>query len=286
MRKLLALATLAVLGGCAIIVAPGEGDMRVHTVFDNDKVDGNGVAARDERAVAALPALEVSGAMRVEVRVGPAPSLVVEADSNLLPLIRTETRGDTLKVYSDSQLRSRNPIRITYTVPRLSEVRASGSGQVDVRDLNGAPLDVRKSGSGEVRLAGNVDSLNARVSGSGVIDATALHSASADLDMSGSGRVSVGEVRGDYARVNVSGSGRLEAKGVVRSLNARVSGSGSAELAGLTTQEADLNASGSGGIRATVKRSLIASTGGAGGIRVYGQPAQRSIRGDKVHLID
>ena len=34
----------------------------------------------------ALPALDVSGSLPVEVRVGPAPSLVVEADGNLLPL--------------------------------------------------------------------------------------------------------------------------------------------------------------------------------------------------------
>jgi hypothetical protein len=34
----------------------------------------------------------------VDVRVGPATSLVVEADSNLLPLIRTDVRGDTLVI--------------------------------------------------------------------------------------------------------------------------------------------------------------------------------------------
>jgi hypothetical protein len=289
MRKLIALASvaaLASLAGCAIIVSPNDGDVRMRTVFSDSAVEGDGVAARDQRQVAVHRQLEVGGSMLVEVRVGPAPSLLVEADSNLLPFILTQESGDTLKISTERHLRSKTPIRVVYTTPRLSEVRVSGSGQVAVSELNGAPLDVRKSGSGQVRLAGKVDSLNARASGSGILDAGGLRSASADLSLSGSGRMNVGEIRGDYARVSVDGSGVLQAGGTVRSLNARVAGSGNVDLASLSTQDADLAANGSGGIRATVKQSLIAHGGGSGGIRVYGHPAQRSITGNGVHLLD
>ncbi len=289
MRSLIALATLAAvasLSGCAIIVSPNDGDVRMRSVFSDSTVEGNGVAARDGRQVAAHGELEVSGSMQVEVRVGPAPSLLVEADGNLLPYIRTEASGNTLKIANERHLRSKTPIRVVYTTPRLSEVRASGSGQIVVRGLNGAPLAVRKSGSGTVALAGKVDSLHARVSGSGVLDAADLHSASADLGLAGSGRMHVGQIRGDYARLNVAGSGVLQAGGAVRSLNARVAGSGNVDVAGLSTQDADLAADGSGGIRATVRQSLIAHGGGSGGIRVYGQPAQRSVTGRNVHLLD
>ena len=289
MRSLIALATLTAVasrGGCAIIVTPNGDDVRMHTVFSDQTVEGNGIAARDQRQVAAHGELEVSGAMQVEVRVGPAPSLLVEADGNLLPYIRTEERGNALKIYSERNLHSKLPIRIVYTTPRLSEVCASGSGQVFVRGLNGAPLEVRKSGSGQVRLAGKVDSLLARVSGSGVLDAGELSSASADLGLSGSGRMNIGEIRGDYVRASVAGSGVLQAGGAVRSLNARVAGSGNLDLASLSTQDADLAADGSGGIRATVRQSLIAHGGGSGGIRVYGHPAKSSVTGRNVHLLD
>lgn len=289
MRPLIALAcaaALATLGGCAIIVAPNDGDTRMRTVFSSGAVEGNGVAARDQRVVGAHGTVAVAGALAVEVRVGQAPSLLVEADANLLPYIRTEARGDTLQISTERALNSKTPVRIVYTAPRLSEVRATGSGQVDVRGLDGAPLDVRKSGSGQVSLAGKVDSLNARVSGSGSVDAGALRSASADLLLSGSGRMNVGDIQGEYARMHVAGSGVLQAAGRVRSLNARVSGSGSVDVASLASQDADLAADGSGGIRATVKQSLVAHGSGSGGIRVYGQPAQRSISGKGVHLLD
>lgn len=286
MRTLIALASLAVLAGCAIIVAPGDGDTRVHTAWSSDSKEGDGVAARDQRAIGALPALDVSGSLPVEVRVGPAPSLVVEADSNLLSLIRTETQGDTLRIYSEKSLRSKTPLRIVYTTPRLSEVRASGATRVEVSDLNGAPLDVRRSGSSEVRLAGKVGNLNARSSGSGLLDASRLQADGIDATLSGSSRMRLGQVKGDHARLELSGSSSLDASGAVRSLSARVSGSANVDLADLKTEDADLGASGAGGIRATVKQSLFARTSGSGGIRVYGHPAQRSITGDRVHLLD
>lgn len=286
MRTILALAVAATLGGCAIIVNPGDGDTRVHTAWSNGGQEGNGVAARDGRAVSALAALSVEDSLPVEVQVGPAPSLLVEADSNLLPLIRTETRGDTLHISTEKNLRSKTPIRIVYTVPSLSEVRASGASRVEVRDLKGAPLDVRRSGSAELRLAGSVPSLNAYSSGSGLLDASRLRAGSVDATLSGSSRVRLGQVEGDHARVELSGSSSLEGSGAVRSLSARTSGSSSVDLAALATQDADLGASGSGSIRATVRQSLFARTSGSGGIRVYGQPAQRSITGDRVHLLD
>ena len=287
MRTIFALAALAALAGCAIIVAPQDGsDMRVHTSWSSGTKEGDGVAMRDARAIAALPALDVSGSLPVEVRVGPVPSLVVEADSNLLPLIRTEARGDTLRIWSEQGLRSKTPLRIVYTTPRLTDLRASGATRVDVRGLDGAPLDVRKSGSASVSLAGRVGSLNARGSGSGLIDAAELRSNSIDVTLSGSSRMRLGPVSGDVARAELSGSSSLDASGAVRSLSTRVSGSASADLAALTTQDADLGASGAGSIRATVRQSLFARTSGAGGIRVYGQPVQRSISGERVHLLD
>ncbi|TFW33780.1 head GIN domain-containing protein [Massilia horti] len=286
MRILSTFACLAALGGCAIVVTPNDGDFQVYTPFSSNAVEGNGVAARDVRAVGSLQGLEVRGNMVVDVRVGPAPSLTVEADSNLLPLIRTETVGDTLRVSSERPLRSRTPIRITYTVPRLADLQSSGSGRVMVAGLNGGALTVRSSGSGVTSLGGRVARLDARVSGSGGVDALGLESGSISLHGSGSGHMTVGRANGDYADIELTGSGRARASGAVRTLMVRVSGSGSVDLAGLSSQQADLAASGSGGITANVTQSLVAQTSGSGGVRVYGNPAQRTITGKSVHILN
>jgi len=287
MRTLIAIACLAALGGCAIVVAPGaDGDYQVRTPFNNNTVDGDGIAGRDQRMVGTVNGLDVNGAIVVDVRVGPATSLVVEADSNLLPLVRTDVRGDTLNIYTDRSYRSRNPVHVIYTVPRLTDLRQNGSGRVTVEGLAGAPLTLRRNGSGSVALSGRVASLEAENNGSGSVDAGRLESASARLAMSGSGRMEIGQVRGDYAIVNLSGSGQLRVGGVVRSLTARANGSGHLDLAKLASDQADLASTGSGGITANVRQSLIAQNGGSGGIRVYGNPGQRSVSGNHVQMLN
>jgi hypothetical protein len=289
MRTLISLAcAAALLGGCAIVVTPNDGDFHVYSAFDSkgNTVEGDGVVARDTRAVAGLQGLEVGGGMVVDVRVGPAPSLQVEADSNLLPLIRTEAVGDTLRVTSERPLRSRNPIHISYTTPRLSELRTSGSGRVTVTGLNGAPLAVSKNGSGVTELVGRVARLDLQSNGSGRLEALALESGSAKIAVSGSGHATVGRINGDYAELDLNGSGNVRASGAVRALTVRVNGSGNADLSGLASERADLVSNGSGGITANVKQSLMAQASGSGGVRVYGNPAQRTISGKSVHLLD
>jgi hypothetical protein len=288
MRTLIALACVAALSGCIVIATPsGEGgkDYKVYTPLDGRTIDGNGIAARDTRSVAAVPGLDVGGSMIVEVRVGGAPSLVVEGDSNLLALVKTETRGSTLYIETENRLRSTTPLKVTYTVPRLTDLHSGGSGHVTVRDLKGEPLSVRLGGSGVARLSGEVAEFDAKVSGSGKIEAGELRARNADVVVSGSGGVVLGQVRGDNARIQISGSGTVQTGGAVRSLNVRVSGSGSADLAGLTTEQGDLASSGSGGISATVRQSVFAQTSGSGPIRVYGQPAQRNTSGRGVQML-
>jgi hypothetical protein len=284
MRTMLAIAAAAaILGGCAIVVAPnGDGDYHVSTPFSG--LQGDGVIAREGRPVGAVQGLDVGGSMVVEVRVGPAPSLTVEADRNLLPLIRTDVRGDSLVISSEGSYRSANPVHVIYTTPRLSEVRHGGSGKLTVMGLNGGPLRVQQGGSGSVILAGQVGKLEVDSGGSGSVDADALQAGSARLTLSGSGRMSVGQVRGEYADVGVSGSGTVRVAGAVRSLNAHSSGSGRLDLAGLSSRQGDLSSSGSGGISANVSESLVAQTSGAGGIRVAGNPAQRNVSGKHVQL--
>jgi hypothetical protein len=72
----------------------------------------------------------------------------------------------------------------------------------------------------------------------------------------------------------------------VRALTVHVNGSGSADLSGLASENADLVTNGSGGITANVKQSLVAQSTGSGGVRVYGNPAQRSISGRSIQLLN
>lgn len=288
MRPLLALTLVAAaaLAGCAIIVAPNDGDVSLHTVFSKDTVVGDGKLVVEQRAVAAgLTELDMSGPLQVEVRVGSTPSLQLEADSNLLPLIRTESNGTALRVWVQGSVRTNNGLRVIYTTPQLGQIRASGSGRLVASGFNGGALTLSKSGSGESQLSGKVGSLNMQLSGSGSVNASALQSGNANLELSGSGSLTMGEVRGDALNVKVRGSGALQASGAATNVNARVSGSGGVNLMAVASERADLATNGSGDISARAKQSLVAQTNGSGSITVYGDPAQRSISGKHVHVV-
>lgn len=287
MRTLLSIACLALLGGCVMIVNPdGDGDLHVRSAFSSAPVvEGNGNYTREVRTIGSLPHVAVNGPMQVDVRVGLAPSLVVEADANLLPLIRTETSGDTLRISSD-RIRSGNPVHIVYTVPTLTGVQANGSGRVFVDGLNGARLQAQMNSSGVLELAGEVSQLDAQLNGSGRLEANRLRAGGADLSSNGSGFLYAGDLRGEHATIGVHGSGKVQARGAVRNLMVHVTGSGSADLDGLASDRGDLQSTGSGAIMADVRQDLVASATGSGAVRVRGNPPQRKLNGRRVYLVE
>lgn len=274
MRTKLLLAALisASLAGCVIVV----GD-------SSDSVRGNGASATESRNIASATALRVENrygvGMDVEVNVGGAPALVIEGDSNLVPLVRTEVSGDTLRVYTEERLHSSNRIRVRYTAPRLTNLETSGAVNTEVQGLAGAPLQVLHSGSGRLELRGQVDRLDMRHAGSGQVYADGLESRSAKVNMSGSGRVNIGSVRGDTLSVSATGSGNFYARGIVRALDVQLTGSGSAQLNDLRTDEANITSNGSGGVYAWVQHKVDARANGSGRIDVTGNPAQRNVFG-------
>lgn len=285
MRKFLALGTLIALSGCAIVINPGSDDVQVHSIFGSSGVAGDGRVMGETRPVTAASGLSVSGPLEVSVRVGGQPGLQVEADSNLLPMIRTEMRGDTLRIWVDGNVASHTAMRVSYSVPQLRELHASGSGRLSVSDLNGSPLSFGKSGSGVAQLSGTVGALDVQSSGSGAVNAGSLNSGRANVRLSGSGRVTLGQVVGDSFTANINGSGELQASGKVQHLTTHVHGSGGANLVTLSSDYADLTTAGSGDISARVTQSIVAQTHGSGSITVYGNPAQRNILGKRVQVV-
>ena len=283
-----AFSALATVAGCAVIVIPEDGNMQYKSSFGGNAVEGNGQAVverRDAVVGANIDGIDINGPLQVEVRVGQAASLQVEGDSNLLPLLRTDASGGSLRVWVEGSVRTANPLRVVYTTAQLRQIHSNGSGRLSVSGLNGAPLVLDQNGSRSVKLAGNVSRLEVRLNGSGSIDAAGLQSGSTLASLNGSGRLNLGQLRGDSLSLDLHGSGGVNASGSVRSMIVRLYGSGSADLAGLTSESAELSTHGSGSISAAVSQSLVADANGSGRVTVYGNPAQRSVSGKRVSVL-
>ncbi|MGH7563161.1 MAG: head GIN domain-containing protein [Gemmatimonadota bacterium] len=196
-------------------------------------VRGSGRRIAQTRAIGDFDRVHVSGEFDVRITSGASPSLRIEGDDNLLPLVETRIIDGALRVRSERDLRSDRRILVEIGTPALAGVETSGSS------------DVRATG---VRA----DAFDAGVSGSGSLDAEGFF--------------------GDLA-VSVSGSGRVVGRGAAETVDVDVSGSGDVDLLAVRARSARVSTSGSGDVSLAVSESLDASTSGSGEVRYSGRPS-------------
>jgi hypothetical protein len=210
MRSALAAALLFALAACRV-----EG------------VAGSGTPKTEAREVPAFDAIEVSGAVRLDVGHGPSQSLAITADDNLLSLFASEVTGTKLVIEATKSIRPKTDVRIAAVLARpLRSLTASGSVTGSITAIEGPELSIRVDGSGELTLAGKVSRLSIDISGSGEIDSLGLAADDLELSIRGSGEARVHAEK--VLAVDISGSGTVRYRGSPK-VTRSISGSGSVE---------------------------------------------------------
>lgn len=130
-------------------------------------VRGSGRRIAQTRALGDFDRVQIAGQFDVRITSGASPSLRVEGDDNLLPLVKTRIVDGTLRVRSERPLRPDRRILVEIGTPALVGVETSGSGDVSLSVSEA--LDASTGGSGEVRYSGR-PVVNASVSGSGEVE--------------------------------------------------------------------------------------------------------------------
>ena len=204
---------VTIAGACTFIGERGEGPM-----------------ASDSRAVGAFTNIEVSGGIGVDVTIGPAGPVVVNAQANIIPIIATEIVGDTLVIHGTKSFTATERVLVQVTTPTLDGITLSGgsSGQVDSLDATSftARLD---GGSGLSVASGRAASLTLTASGGSRATLVGLSATDVTVEVSGGSNASItasGTVTGSAsggARVTVSGGATLDVE---------VTGGASVERAG------------------------------------------------------
>lgn len=188
---------------------------------------GSGVVATDRRELSGFDRIKVSGSATVDVTIGSEWSIVVEADDNILSLIKTVVTGGTLDIgtKSGASFLTSNPIQVSITMPALQAVDISGSGRLSAPGIGDSQrLTVVVSGSGQVSISGTADEVDVSVSGSGEFDGRRFETARATVSISGSGEVVVWAT--ERLDAEVSGSGTVRYLGEPGRVATDVSGSG------------------------------------------------------------
>ncbi|MDH4157696.1 MAG: DUF2807 domain-containing protein [candidate division Zixibacteria bacterium] len=209
----------------AVSVPSVAADDVLSRLFGRRGVEGSGELVTEARHVKPFTKVISTGSSDIYISVGGEQKVEVTYDDNLIDMVRTEVRGAKLKIYIEGSHSSRHSSRIDITVPKLEEVRCTGSGDIEVVDLDQDFFAYKLSGSGDFRAAGRVAELELTLSGSGEIDTRDLIANEAYCTISGSGRIRVAAAEAFDG--TVSGSGDIYYYGKPESVSRHVTGSGS-----------------------------------------------------------
>jgi hypothetical protein len=189
-----------------------------------DQVKGSGNRKTESRDVPEFNELVVSGAYRVEIDCGKSRSLELEADDNILPLIKTEVAGGRLELKQERGFKVDSLPLVRINVPDLKSLSVPGAGDIRLDDVSNATLKLTIDGAGKLRASGETGTLDLTLNGAGLIDAQELRAQTATVVSNGAGHASVHASESLDATVN--GVGAIDYYGNPKTVNPKVNGIG------------------------------------------------------------
>jgi putative autotransporter adhesin-like protein len=175
------------------------------------------------RDVAAFTRVDTDSSVELRLHVGETRRLQVRAGEKVIDDVGTEVRDGTLHVTFDHDGWGGNDVVVEASVPKLEEIDASGSGDIEADGVDADTFTLRSEGSADIVLTGSAALLDVEVEGSGNADLADLRARAARVKVRGSGDA---DVRADERLdVDVDGSGNVRYHGDPE-LTQRVDGSG------------------------------------------------------------
>ncbi len=213
-------------------------------------LNGSGTLARQDRIVQVPSRIDIGGSVQAFVTKSNVASVVVEAEDNLLPFVRTEVSGDTLRVFTTQALNPTKTITIRITSPVLEELDISGTVQAVTRGYRGESLDIHTSGASNLEIA-DVTTRTLVIDASGASHVTfstgaTEHSNQLTIHASGSSDVNLEPLRATTVAATASGSSRVDVHPLDR-LTAQASGAAIVTY-GPRPKTLDVSTSGTGSI--------------------------------------
>jgi hypothetical protein len=183
----------------------------------------DGPRTTQTRDVAAFTRVDNRGSVHLRLHVGEPQRVRVRAGEKVIDDVRTEVRDGTLRVTFDHDGFGSSDVVVEASVPRLTGIEASGSGDIDADGISAGAFAVRSDGSADLLLEGTTGRLSLDLDGSGDADVAGLAARDARVAVSGSGDADVRAVK--RLTVDVEGSGDVRYHGRP-ALTQNVDGSG------------------------------------------------------------
>lgn len=193
--------------------------------FRSRGIAGSGVRKTEKRDLKPFKAIDAKGAYEINVTCQKPASFEIEADDNILPLIKTEVHDGVLTVSNDENYHSSKVVTLRIDVPELNEVTSRGAGEINISEAAGEKLSLASLGAASFKATGKVKSVEISSTGAGSIDAANLQAEKAKVDVTGAASVDV--YASDQLDAKVSGAASVAYSGNPKTVNKSVAGIGS-----------------------------------------------------------
>src|SRR5262245_787004 len=173
-------------------------------------IRGNGHIETDDRTVGAFTEIDIGGSFEIEWKNG-SPAVQISTDENLLPYVKSEVSGDTLRLHTREQIWPTDGIKVVISSPTRSAARIRGAVRLAATQLTGSKFALEASGASRVSLDGNVDELLADMTGASRLDASRLQTKIAEISTTGAGNAEVAVA--ETLKVSITGAGKVSYSG-------------------------------------------------------------------------
>ena len=195
-------------------------------------VSGSGNVTVIERAGIDFSELEASSGVNVYVTQGPKSPIRIEAEDNLIELVKFQESGDALKVSLTRCIRAKNPVNVYVSSDTITKFDAVSSAKIiGENEITADNLEIDANSAGEVSL--EIDAQNVVVESSSAakiyLDGTADN---LEVEATSAGYVYAFELKADEVIANANSAGIVQVYAIDK-LDATANSAGKIQYKGM-----------------------------------------------------
>ena len=211
-----------------------------------ERVQGNGNITTESRTTGNFKGVQLRGSMNVHLIKGADHAVKIEAEENIIPYIETYVNDEKLIIkYTDNvNINTRKNTTVMVTLPDLQEAEITGSGDItgETKFTGSDEIELKITGSGNMKLELDAPAVEAKITGSGDIHLSG-NTRNIECSTTGSGKIDAAALKAENAVVKTFGSGNIHVFASVK-LDATVNGSGDITCKGGGTVSSKIHGSG------------------------------------------
>ena len=231
---------------------------------------------KETRSVLGFTGIDASNAFDITVCMGSTESLVIEADDEVMPYVRSEVRNGVLHLYleknTDKKVKNIKTLKATVVMKNLDKVALSGACKFIANDLfTSDQFKGECSGASNLTVNVKTGQLDIDASGASKIQMMANVTGNANLNVSGTSKIQ-GDLNASRVKFSSSGVSSVELSGSASDIKIDVSGTSKIKGENFEVKTASVESSGTSNITLHVTDVLKVNSSGASSVSYKGSP--------------